>query len=124
MAPAPALIVRSPKNSFSATADRAAVVQRANFLHCHKAACNHSVENGEEALDLLLTVDDFYHYRQGHREPENLRSMEPARFAEPHRPAQDSGASEMHFARFQNDRLVKRTILVAIAFANENAQES
>jgi hypothetical protein len=30
----------------------------------------------------------------------------------------------MHFARFENDRFVKRPILVAIAFANKDAQKS
>jgi hypothetical protein len=29
----------------------------------------------------------------------------------------------MHFARFQNDRFIKRFVIPAIAFADENAQQ-
>src|SRR6476620_488818 len=50
--------------------------------------------------------------------------MHAARFPEAHRTAQSGRAGEMHFPRFQNDRFVERPVLMAIALADEAAQQS
>src|SRR5436309_1906073 len=99
---------------------RSAIMQCADFFHRYESTRDHAIEDGEEALNFLLAVDDFNDHRQVHRKPENLRSMHPAGFAETNRPTQSCGASQMHLARFENDRFVKRSMLIAIAFADED----
>src|SRR2546423_14044735 len=49
--------------------------------------------------------------------------MHPAGFAEADRTAQRRGTGQMHFARLQDDRFVERAMLVAVALADENAQQ-
>ena len=50
--------------------------------------------------------------------------MHAARFAETDRPAQRRRAGQMHFARSQNDRFVKRPVVEAVALADVDAQGS
>src|SRR5256885_14142377 len=49
--------------------------------------------------------------------------MHPAGFAETNRTAHRGGTGQMHFARLQDDRFVERAMLIAVALADENAQQ-
>src|SRR5213075_378739 len=96
-APALAPTGLSRKNSWSVTADRAAIVDRADFLHRHQAARDHFVGHREEVLDFFVAVDDFDDHGQIHGKPKNFRSMHPARFTETDRATKSSGAGQVHF---------------------------
>jgi hypothetical protein len=92
------------------------------FQRYHPAA-HHSFQRRQESVDLLFAIDDFNDDRQIHREPQNLCGVHSTRYPETHRAAQNGRAAEMRFARFQYNRFVKRFVIPAIAFADENPQQ-
>src|SRR5882724_31813 len=50
--------------------------------------------------------------------------MQPAGFAETHRPAQDRRARQMHFAGFEHDCFIERFMFPAIAFTEKYPQQN
>ncbi len=98
-------------------------MQRADFFHRDQPARDHPIEHGQEALDLLLAVDDLIDHRQVHRKPQDFRSVHPAGFAETDRAPERGCTRQMHLSRLQNDRFVKWPMLVSVALADEDSQQ-
>src|SRR5579871_4375690 len=100
-----------------------AVAQDLHLLQRDQTARHHGVESGQELVDLVLAVDDLDHQRQVFGQPQDLRRVQPARFAEAHRPAQHGGAGEVQFARFQYDRFIERLRAGLVVLADEDTEQ-
>src|SRR6266540_2050951 len=101
----------------------APIIHHLHLLHREQAASHHSIERGQELLNLLLAIHDLDDQRQVHREPENLGGMQAARFPEPHRSTQHRRASQVHFTRLQHNGLVKWLVMTTVGLADEDTQE-
>src|SRR5579864_2724251 len=96
------------------------VQQHPHFLHGDQAAPHHRVERGQEVVDLFLAIHDFNDQRKVFGEPQDLSRVQTAGVAESHRPTQDGRAAQMHFARFENDGLVKGPVLPPVVLSDED----
>ena len=55
-----------------------AVSQNLDLFQGHHAFRHHAIERRQECVDLVLTVDNFYHQRQVLRQTQNLGRMNEA----------------------------------------------
>ena len=94
-----------------------------DFFEGDEAAADHFIEQGQEGVDLFLAVHDFDDERKVLGQAEDFGGMEVAGFAETHGAAQHGCAGEMGFARGEHDGLVKRLVVPAITFADENPEQ-
>src|SRR5882724_772481 len=112
-----------PASSLSSGFAVLAVLQHLHLLQRDQAAAHHAVEDRQELVDLLLALDDLDDDRQVFRQSQDLRRVQPARVAIAHWAAQDCRSRQVHLARLQHDGFVERLVLVAIIFAEEDAQQ-
>src|SRR6516165_1217024 len=102
---------------------RLAVLQHLNLFQRDEAARDHAVEHRQEGVDLLLRVDDLDHDRQVLRQAQDFGGVDVARMAEAHRTAQDRGASELHLAGFDQNRLIERQAPRLGVFPDEDSEQ-
>ena len=67
--------------------------------------------------------DDLDHDRQVLREAQNLRRMDVARMSESDMPTQHGRSSDVHFSRFQYNRLMKRQMIKSIILAKKDSEQ-
>ena len=100
-----------------------AVLQHLHIFERNQAVEHHYVQMRQQAIEFLFGIDDFDDHRQVHRKPQNFRCVQVTVGAETHWTTQDRGASQPKFARLQHNRFVKRLVMPAVAFADEDAEQ-
>ena len=78
---------------------------------------------GRNPLTALFAVDDFDDNRQIRGKTQNIRGVDAARMAKPHRTAQHGRPGQPLLTRFQNNRFVERMVVEAIVFSDKDAQQ-
>jgi len=92
-----------------------------NAFDRYQAGTQDAFNGSEETLNLFLGIDDLDHYRKIERQTQNSAGVKVARFTEPHRTPEDSGARQMVFARFQYDYFEQWFPLILVTFTDKDS---
>src|ERR1700731_3559908 len=96
------------------------IVYHLYSLERDQATAHHWLQMRKESIDLFLRIDDLDNHWQIRRKSEDLRSMHMTRPPETEKTSKHCGTCQLQLSCFQNDRFVKRQMLLTIILANKN----
>src|SRR5204863_10215711 len=93
-----------------------------HFLERRHPFFNFVIDQRKKSLEFGPNVHDLYNDRQVLRQPLNFEGVQTTVRAKTHHASHDGGARQPFLAGFRNDPLMQKPAVMAIAFANKDAQ--
>jgi hypothetical protein len=81
------------------------------------------IDKGQKLLQFIPRVDYLDDDRQVLRQPLDLKSVQTAVSAKTHHPTHHRSAGQTFLSRFQHQPFVQKLAVMAVALADENAQQ-